>query len=113
MTHATAVALVRGKSGKASRKIGNNTIGVIHDDGSVGIILHATEVVRIHADGRYTLNSGGWQTATTKARINQFSPARAYSNRRVWFVCGNIRFQDGMTICPGADFCSCENCFSG
>ena len=105
MTHERAVAIVRGKSGKARRKIGNNTIGVIHDDGSVGIILHATEVVRIHADGRYTLNTGGWQTVTTKARINQYSPVRVYARDFIWYVhpahtlCGGgLKFFDGMIV---------------
>lgn len=44
-----------------------------------GIQLHATVVVYILPSGNYKLNSGGWTTVTTQSRLNQFSPARVYS----------------------------------
>lgn len=50
------------------------------------IRLHSTDVVTIHRDGTYTLNSGGWQTVTTKARINAYSPACVGSVRGVWHL---------------------------
>jgi hypothetical protein len=103
MTHAQAVKMVRGKTNKTSRKIGNNTLGVIHENGDVGIILHRTEVVTIHADGTYTLRSGGWRTVTTKDRINTYCPFRVSQTKFVWSVrCGgeDMPFEDGMRLHP-------------
>lgn len=86
MTHAEAVKLIRGKTNKTSRKLGNNTWGVIHDNGDVGIILHNTQVVTIHEDGTYMLYSGGWRTVTTKDRMNQYCPYRVTQRKGEWSV---------------------------
>lgn len=101
MNHAEAVKMVRGKRNKDSRKIGNNTYAEILNDNTVGIKLHSTYVVKIRDDGTYTLNSGGWQTATTKDRINQYSPVRVYQRKFEWFVTINGKeypFIDGMVV---------------
>ena len=37
---------------------------------AIGLVLHATTVVTYHLDGTISINSGGWRTVTTKARIN-------------------------------------------
>lgn len=54
----------------------NNTRIVDHPDGSRGVVLHRTEVVRWypHATrpgGRIVLNTGGWRTVTTRTRMMQ------------------------------------------
>ena len=101
MTHSEAVAMVRGKTNRNTRKVGNNTYAEILSDGSVGIMLHSTYVVKIHEDNTYTLNSGGWQTLTTKDRINQYSPKYVYQKNFEWFVKINDKsypFIDGMVV---------------
>jgi hypothetical protein len=106
MTHAEAVKMVRGKRNADRRKVGNNTYAEILSDGTVGIKLHNTYVVKIHEDGTYTLNSGGWQTLTTKDRINQYSPRKVYQRNFQWYVeivgstgCTNLfPFMEGMVI---------------
>ena len=101
MTHAEAVVMVQGKRNKTSRKIGNNTYAEILSDNTVAIKLHNTYVVKINPNGTYTLNSGGWQTATTKDRINQYSPVRVYQEKYQWFVTINGKeypFMDGMVV---------------
>lgn len=101
MTHAEAVKMVRGKRNKDTRKIGNNTYAEILYDGSVGIKLHNTYVVKINPNGTYTLNSGGWQTVTTKDRINQYSPKRVYQKDFQWYIRMNDKdypFMDGMVV---------------
>lgn len=55
------------------RKLANNTHLLIHEDGSFGVELHATEVVRVWPD-RMRLQSGGYRTVTTKERINRYLP---------------------------------------
>jgi hypothetical protein len=106
MTHAEAVRLVRGKTKRLTRKLGNNTWGVIHANGDVGIILHSTEVVTIHTDGTYTIRSGGWRTVTTKDRICKYCPYYVTQRKWEWFVGyydGDrhhdvIPFEDGMRL---------------
>lgn len=87
--------LASSKSGL--KKIGNNTY--LHKvDGGIGVRLHSTDVVVIHEDGTYTLDSGGWQTVTTKARINEFSPARLWQHKYVWYVGPSVEFYDGVRV---------------
>lgn len=101
MNYSEAVKMVRGKRNADRRKVGNNTYAEILPNGSVGILLHSTYVVKINPDNTYTLNSGGWQTLTTKDRINQYSPKRIYQRNFDWFVKINDKeypFIDGMVV---------------
>jgi hypothetical protein len=84
ITHSEAAALVkRGRNGR--KKLKNNTY--LYPRGEdYAVRLHYTDVVTIHADGTYTLNSGGWDTPTTKDRINAYSPARVASERGEWII---------------------------
>jgi hypothetical protein len=73
------------KARNGYRKLANNTY--LHQRGdSYAVRLHATDIVIIHPDGTFSLNTGGWFTVTTKDRINRFSPARVYSEAGVWCV---------------------------
>ena len=101
MNHAEALRLVRGKSGRSIRKVGNNTWAEIIPNVDVVITLHRTQIVTIHADNTHTLNSGGWRTSTTKDRINKFSPARLYQHKHEWYVMvegKTVDFYDNMTV---------------
>jgi len=101
MNYSAAVSMVRGKRNANRRKVGNNTYAEILHDGTVAIKLHSTYVVKIHPDNTYTLNSGGWQTVTTKDRINQYNPRRVYQRKYQWFVNINDKeypFMDGMVV---------------
>jgi|CXWL01.1.fsa_nt_gi hypothetical protein len=95
--------------GRPSRKLENNTWLETRPDGSIAVRLHSTDVVTYHRDGRTALNSGGWQTATTKDRINKYSPAVITQDAGVWYFAErrypepwvNLgTFQDGATIHP-------------
>jgi hypothetical protein len=67
-----ALAHARGKE----KKLAGNTYLYRIDRDRLGIRLHNTTIVEIHADGTFTLNSGGWLTAVTMDRISENSPAR-------------------------------------
>lgn len=69
-----------------TRKLGNNTYLLPAGPDAYAVHFHATDVVTVHRDGTYTLRTGGWDTITTKARINDYSPARVYSERGVLAV---------------------------
>jgi hypothetical protein len=98
MTHSDAVKMVRGKTNRDTRKVGNNTYAEILPDGSVGIMLHSTYVVKIHPDNSATLNTGGWYTSTTKDRINQYSPVRVYQLKGEWYLDDGTPYTDGVTV---------------
>lgn len=56
--------------GRPARVIANNTALVRHGD-TLGLVLHATEVVTYHPDDTVTIRTGGWDTVTTLDRINR------------------------------------------
>lgn len=90
---------------------GVKTNTVSRFDGGLSGFYRGTEVARKNADGSVTLNSGGWQTATTKMRINQFANEfcsgrfSVYQKAGQWFVHGRggdperpEPFYDGMIV---------------
>jgi hypothetical protein len=95
--------------GRESRTIANNT--TLADLGDcIGLRLHSTYVVRFYADGRISLHTGGWQTVTTKDRLNKVIRAHGwnlYAERRVWYVAHRdgrrFEFEDGFTIPPARE----------
>ncbi len=97
----TADAQLTGRN-RESRKIARNTYlkrrGV-----SIAVQLHDTDVVTYSPDGSITLNSGGWNTVTTRDRMNTFSPFRVGTERGTAYVSSNgkrYRYFDGITFGP-------------
>lgn len=91
-------------------KIANNTyLDRLEVDGcgSIGIRLHSTYVVRFFQQGTTLLDSGGWQTLTTKKRINRYLPAGVSLAQKggEWHVTDRrkgevvtVDFSDGMVL---------------
>jgi hypothetical protein len=55
------------------------------------LTYHSTVVCEALGNGRTRLNSGGWKTATTKKRMNQYAgmmgyPWRVFQKDHDWFV---------------------------
>ena len=111
-TYAQADALLQGRN-KQGRKLGNNTylkrLSVLDQD-SIAVRYHSTDIVTFHPDGRIVLNSGGWRTMTTKARINACDlPYTLAQDKGIWYI-GQFPywenkatariFADGVTILP-------------
>jgi hypothetical protein len=79
----------------------------------VGVTYHGTLVAL--KEGQYVrLDSGGWRTATTKLRMNQFanqfcnSGFRVYQHKGEWYVENNVQhstqpFEDGMQFKLGKE----------
>jgi len=89
MNYETADSQLQGRN-KLSRKVGNNTY-LIRNSGvpgdSIHLKLHDTYIITWYADGRVELNSGGWRTVTTKARMNEFLEGYSISQSKgQWFV---------------------------
>jgi hypothetical protein len=77
------------KRGLDKKKLANNTYLRKLDEDTFAITLHQTDVVFIvehNGETVYRLNSGGYQTVTTKDRLKTFSPARIYQKRGVWYL---------------------------
>lgn len=95
---------------RTSKKLENNTYlvplrGEFPNVTEFGVRLHNTHIIRITEDD-YTLTSGGYQTATTKDRLNKYGPVRIWQKDHVWFwwplpvttgTQSNV-FKDGLVI---------------
>jgi len=66
-------------------------------------IYHKTPIVT-EKEGTYILNNGGWETSTTKERINRHIPSGYYVRQKdfTWYLetpnNEQIEFKNGMTI---------------
>lgn len=84
-------------------KIANNTVQYYRGPARV-VMLHRTEILTFWPNGDIRLDSGGFMTPTTKARMNQFLPPgyRVYQEDWEWYLRypdGGIRpFRDGMVF---------------
>jgi hypothetical protein len=91
-------------------RVAHNSMRFVDALGNVTYRHRRTDVVTILADGKRILRSGGWETVTTKERINRFANCRLYQRRHVWYIDARdgkpVEFADGMTI--DADGFPCE-----
>jgi hypothetical protein len=100
----------------SSKLIANNTAKLTFADDSEVIRLHHTDIIFRYKKGSKVieeLNTGGWNTRTTKERISQFSTLRQYnlaisSKLGAWYVMNRqnnwntiSRFYDGITFVNG------------
>ena len=76
---------LRALDGRESRKLWHNTYVERHAADCVGVRYHRTYVVRYWSDGKVQLTTAGWNTSTTKLRLNLFSPARVWQHKHEWF----------------------------
>lgn len=98
--------------GQMSKVSKNNTV-VLQGPRYLRVILHQTEVVSFDRKTRQvTLNSGGWRTVTTKARMNQ--TAREYGlgfsvrqSKGAWYV-ERTATGSGLTRFPYPERCAFE-----
>lgn len=90
-----------------SRKLQNNTYAQRRGPDAIAVRLHATDVLTFHRSGLVTFNTGGWETVTTKDRINSYAPHgwSVYSEKGRWMLHGTRAdgvqdrwfFRDGIT----------------
>eukprot|EP00919_Chromeraceae_sp_WS-2016_P016431 GHVR01039358.1.p1 GENE.GHVR01039358.1~~GHVR01039358.1.p1 ORF type:complete len:198 (+),score=5.28 GHVR01039358.1:1022-1615(+) len=67
------------------KPIGNNT-RVLKRGDNYAVRLHDIDVLTFTPDGSVEYNTGGWRTVTTKARMNEYGPARIGSDRGTWKI---------------------------
>jgi hypothetical protein len=91
---------------RESRKLGNNTYLVRYLNEFIAVRLHNTYILKFFPDGKTQVNTGGWKTVTTKARLSEHMPREfgysIWSDKGVWFWFGNREkiapFTDGDMI---------------
>jgi hypothetical protein len=96
LTYSHACELLSGAR-NGQRTLAPNTYLYRRSATTLAVRLYHTDIVVIHDDGTYTLNSGGWRTVTTKERINRFAPVVVYQRSHEWYVIG-MPFRDGMRV---------------
>jgi len=74
------------------RKIANNTYAE-KEKNLISIRLHETKIITYYSDGKIKLNSGGWQTVTTKQRLNDFTSFAIYQKKSIWYFCINNKYE--------------------
>ena len=89
------------------KRVANNTVRYTKADGSEVIRLHMTDVVTKKPNGNLVLDSGGWKTPTTKARINEYGKVQVWTDRGTWYIggswnnkTGRLAFYDGIEVTP-------------
>jgi hypothetical protein len=84
MNYAEAVAMLTGRC-KTRRRLDNNTYlwRDSEDSSVVAIRLHATDILEFKQNGSIKVNTGGWNTVTTRDRLNRYLPRpwHVYSER--------------------------------
>lgn len=61
-------------NGRRSRAIATNTTLAREDNDDITVTLHWTKVLTFHPNNTVTLDMNGWNTVTTRARLNLFAP---------------------------------------
>ena len=89
---------------KQFRNVMNNTTLVRIEDGVTGLRLHNTFVIKYLENGSIILNTGGWNTVTTRARINSYQNLVTVYVQDFEMIVSNstngidYEFEDGMLI---------------
>lgn len=114
LSHAGLAAYIAAGRNKqaTSRTLELNTYAEWRDDGDIAVRFYHTDVITYHADGSFTLHTGGWHTQTTAIRLDTYNPAglRFGFSKRVLYVHDTsipyeergkpMRFYEGMRYVP-------------
>ena len=80
----------------------SNTSVSVNDEGPTFVTLHGNLIAQISNNGDMKLSSCGWQTVTTKSRLNAildcfFHNVRIFQKQFEWYI-GGDSFFDGYQI---------------
>lgn len=86
------------------KTLAHNTVRIDRIDGYPAVMFHGTVIIVALGSDRFTVNSGGYRTSTTKQRLNALLPngVRVWQKDFAWFVSdgnGERPFVDGMKVC--------------
>lgn len=69
---------------RGRKKLAGNT-WLIRDGEKFIVEFWGSPIITIHQDGTYTVSACGHKTVTTKARINEYTPAGIYQKQFQWY----------------------------
>lgn len=110
MTHAAIMAYLHTCKGfdvtrEYQTRIAHNTHFWYNPySGAVSVRFHLTDIVTYEPNDIVRLDSGGWYTVTTKARMNQFSPVMVYQSDFDWYVSVNDHAGKDLSFYDGFEF---------
>ena len=95
-------AAVLALGGRLYRKIAHNTHLMRRDTGAIAVRYHHTDVVTFYSDGRTVLDTGGWDTNTTRERIRRCGIPCSTQDGVTSIRFGGFEWvlRDGMTLYP-------------
>lgn len=94
-------------NGRTKRKLKANTYAELLSPGCVAIRYHNTDILKIYSSGLFELNTDGWNTISTRSRLNELmgkfgSSGKVYVTKGFLHYVqpqgGKIEFFDGMLI---------------
>lgn len=87
MTYKQAEALFnRARDKEAGKPLPGVATRLFKRGENYAIRYHETDIVTIHPNNSVTLNSGGWRTMTTKAKMNEYAPCGISQANGVWYI---------------------------
>jgi hypothetical protein len=84
--------------GTKPKSMAINTVRYTDANGDTRYRFHETDIVIAHKDGTFTLNTGGWNTPTTKERISRYAPVRPYTVKGQLWLNSETPFFDGVHV---------------
>ena len=78
------------------KKLANNTY-LIDNGKRRAIRLHSTDIATEAGQGKIRIDTGGWDTLTTRERLHRFTSCRVYRDKGQTYVDGQ-KLRDGMII---------------
>ena len=84
----TKAEIMAGVECVSSKIIDHNTVESMRINGDRVIRLHLTDIITFKPSGDIRLDSRGWQTVTTKERMNKFLPKGwgIYQEKNIWYL---------------------------
>ena len=79
------------ESSREEVKLENNTVLHKPEAYTYAIRLHDTDILTFEPSGMVTIRTGGWDTDTTKRRINKYAPVNIVQRDHDWIVTGASR----------------------
>ena len=91
---------------RCNRDFRKDNTSVIHDGGDAFVYLHGNHIGTVRQNGSLEIFDGGWQSNTTKSRLNALCDEFAYGcgvfqKNWEWFIStrsGTVEFEDGYTF---------------
>jgi hypothetical protein len=98
MTHVEATELFATAKNKEAGKPLDGRKTRLHKRGDdYAIRYHDTDVVTICADGTYLLDTGGYNTVTTRSRMNDYTPSMVCTREQIIYARG-VPFEQKITL---------------